>query len=141
MANKQDQAKHDASVLPRIQALENEGKTLRQIADQLEAEGHPSPARGRKWSHNAVKRILERAKQPQPAPSTVQISDPVTVRGPLIVTGPVTITGPVTMTDPVTMTTQGWPTAASAKDSSPIELVRPATPLDLMRCERRPTTV
>ena len=128
MANKQEQAQHDASVLPRIQTLEAEGKTLRQIADQLQAEGYPSPARGRKWSHNAVKRILDRAKQPPPSASTVQISDPVTVSGPVTVTGPVTITGPVTMTDPVTMTMQGSLTPASVKDSSPIELVRPATP-------------
>ena len=67
--SKPAQARHDAATLPRIRDLEADGLSLRQIADQLQQDGIPSPGGVGKWSHIAVKRILERAEQtPAPPP-------------------------------------------------------------------------
>lgn len=60
------QAQHDQAVLPRIQELKAEGRSLREIAAQLQQEGVPSPRRGGQWSHIAVGRILDRAERTQP---------------------------------------------------------------------------
>lgn len=60
------QAQHDAAVLPRIQELKAQGRSLREIADLLQQEGVPPPRRGGRWSHPAVGRILSRAERPRP---------------------------------------------------------------------------
>ena len=60
------QAQHDAAVLPRIQELKAQGRSLREIADRLQQEGVPPPRRGGRWSHPAVGRILGRAERPRP---------------------------------------------------------------------------
>ena len=86
--SKPAQARHDAAALPRIRALESDGLSLRQIADQLQQDGIPSPGGVGKWSHIAVKRILERAGQAaEPAPGPI-----VNVNGAGNMTGTVTIT-------------------------------------------------
>ena len=47
------------------------GLSLREIADQLQADGFPSPRRGSQWSHTAVIRILARAdKAPNQSAAT-----------------------------------------------------------------------
>ena len=66
MSTKLDQAAHDAAVLPRIRDLVADHQSLRQIADQLEADGFPSPSGQSQWSYVAVKRILDRAGTPAP---------------------------------------------------------------------------
>lgn len=60
------QAQHDRAVLPRIQELKAEGRSLREIADHLQREGVPAPRRGGQWSHIAVGRILDRADRTPP---------------------------------------------------------------------------
>ena len=86
--SKPAQARHDAATLPRIRDLEADGLSLRQIADQLQQDGIPSPGGVGKWSHIAVKRILERAEQDPPAtPGPI-----VNVKGGGNMTGTVTIT-------------------------------------------------
>ena len=60
------QARHDAAVLPRIQALKAEGWSLREIAEQLQQDGVPPPRRGGQWNHSAVGRILDRAERARP---------------------------------------------------------------------------
>lgn len=93
MSSKPVQTAHDAAVLPRIRELEAEGLSLRQIAEQLQAEGFPTPRPGKQWNHIAVKRILERAAARAPTQA-----DPVTLKGPVTVTAAgVTLSGPVTI--------------------------------------------
>ena len=93
MSSKTVQAAHDAAVLPRIRELETDGLSLRQIAEQLQAEGFPTPRAGKQWNHIAVKRILERAAARTPTPE-----DTVTLEGPVTVTANgVTLSGPVTI--------------------------------------------
>ena len=71
MGHTTTQARHDAAVLPGIRDLEAAGLSLREIADQLQADGFPSPRRGSQWSHIAVIRILERAdKTPKQSAAT-----------------------------------------------------------------------
>ena len=60
------QAEHDRTVLPRIQALLAQGRSRREIAEQLQQDGVPTARRGGKWTHIAVGRILARADRPQP---------------------------------------------------------------------------
>ena len=93
MSSKTVQGAHDAAVLPRIRELEADGLSLRQIAEQLQAEGFPTPRPGKQWNHIAVKRILERAAARASTPE-----DTVTLRGPVTVTANgVTLSGPVTI--------------------------------------------
>ena len=93
MSSKTIQTAHDAAVLPRIRELEAEGLGLRQIAEQLQAEGFTTPRPGKQWNHIAVKRILERAAARAPTPE-----DTVTLSGPVTVTANgVTLSGPVTI--------------------------------------------
>lgn len=93
MSSKTVQAAHDAAVLPRIRELEADGLSLRQIAEQLQTDGFPTPRAGKQWNHIAVKRILERAAARTPTPE-----DTVTLQGPVTVTANgVTLSGPVTI--------------------------------------------
>ena len=93
MSSKPVQTAHDAAVFPRIRELEAEGLSLRQIAEQLQAEGFTTPRPGKQWNHIAVKRILERAAARAPTPE-----DTVTLKGPITVTANgVTLSGPVTI--------------------------------------------
>ena len=93
MSSKTVQAAHDAAILPRIRELEADGLSLRQIAEQLQADGFPTPRAGKQWNHIAVKRILERAAARTPTPE-----DTVTLKGPVTVTANgVTLSGPVTI--------------------------------------------
>ena len=95
MSSKLDQAAHDAAVLPRIRDLSADHQSLRQIADQLEADGFPSPSGQTQWSYVAVKRILDRAgaAAPEsnpaaaPPPLTITVTGPVTTHGPMAVGG------------------------------------------------------
>jgi hypothetical protein len=50
-----------ANILPLIQPLRAEGKSLCEIADVLDARGVPT-ARGGKWAPTQVADILKRAK-------------------------------------------------------------------------------
>ena len=59
----------DRPALPRIRELKAEGRSLRQIAEQLQQEGVPPPRRGGHWHHKAVDRLLARANtRPAEAP-------------------------------------------------------------------------
>ena len=60
------QAEHDKTVLPRIQELKAEGRSLRGIAEQLQRDGVPTARRGGQWTHIAVGRILDRAERTPP---------------------------------------------------------------------------
>ena len=60
------QAQHDRTALPRIRELKAAGRSLREIADQLQHEGVPPPRRGGTWNHKAVDRILARAGRTPP---------------------------------------------------------------------------
>lgn len=60
------QAEHDRTVLPRIHALLAQGRSRREIAEQLQQDGVPTARRGGKWTHIAVGRILGRADRTQP---------------------------------------------------------------------------
>ena len=114
MSSKVDQARHDAAVLPRIRDLESDGLSLRQIADQLQADGFPTPRQGNRWSYMAVRRILDRAgKSPGQAgevaakipPSvTITVTGPVTTNAPMAQTG-----GEVTIEVSGTVNTNGAP--------------------------------
>ena len=86
--SKPAQARHDAASLPRIRDLKADGLSLRQIATHLQQDGIPSPGGGRKWSHIAVKRILERAEQDPPTPAAPIVH----INGAGNMTGTVTIT-------------------------------------------------
>ena len=119
MGRKTTQARHDAAVLPRIRALEAADLSLREVADQLQADGFPFPRRGARWSHVAVMRILERAdKTPSQAAATT-----------LNVTGPVHVTGQVTIiTDaPVNIKTADAPALTFSSKDSTILLPGPDT--------------
>ena len=140
MSNKVDQARHDAAVLPRIRDLKADGLSLRQIADQLQADGFPTPGRRGQWSYVAVQRILERAgKSPDPEgevsaklppPVTITVTGPVTTNAPMAQTG-----GEVTIKVSGTVNTNGAPSSPSPETEptpehsrgSLIELVRPET--------------
>jgi DNA invertase Pin-like site-specific DNA recombinase len=50
-----------ADLVPRMAELRAEGRSLRAIADRLNAEGHAT-RRGRPWNQVQVKRVLDRAK-------------------------------------------------------------------------------
>ena len=50
-----------ANILPLIQPLKAEGRSLREIADVLDARGVPT-TRGGKWAPTQVAVILKRAK-------------------------------------------------------------------------------
>ena len=82
------QAHHDRAALPRIWELKAEGRSLREIADQLQQEGVPPPPRGRHWHHKAVDRILARADTrpeeatPPPASSITAVPAPPPVDPP-----------------------------------------------------------
>jgi len=54
-------AEHAGQVLPKIQELQAQGLSLRQIAEALSAADIAPPRSG--WSHKAVKRILDRAAE------------------------------------------------------------------------------
>ena len=125
MSSKSAQARHDAAVLPRIRDLEAAGQSLREIADQLQADGFPPPRKGSRWSHIAVKRILERAGKahPQTAPTTLSVS------GPVHMTGQVTITtaGPVNARGPVNIHTADPQAVASAPSKESAIILMPAS--------------
>ncbi len=73
------QAEHDRTVLPRIQALLAQGRSRREIAEQLQHDGVPTARRGGKWTHIAVGRILARAERTQPeeaSPMAAQADPP-----------------------------------------------------------------
>lgn len=55
-----------ADLVPMIQEMKQAGKTLQQIADSLNAEGHTT-RRGMSWSHVQVMRILKHVGQPSTA--------------------------------------------------------------------------
>ena len=62
-----------SAALERAQELREERKSLRGIAEILEAEGVPlPPGRGKKWNHTAVGRLFRQfeALPPPPTPST-----------------------------------------------------------------------
>lgn len=63
-AMKRAEAARDAyaDLLPTIQSMRSEGKTLQAIADELNQQGH-STRRGNPWNPVQVLRILERANQ------------------------------------------------------------------------------
>ena len=136
MSSKSARARHDEAALPRIRDLAASGLSLREIADQLDADGLPPPRRGSRWSPTAVKRILDRADQAPP--TTPQAT--VRVDGAVNMTGPLTIfaSGPVNTTGPVNITTHE--SAAideeQPKDSS-IILARPSLPFPLPGPPRR----
>ncbi|WP_428490124.1 recombinase family protein [Rhodopila sp.] len=50
-----------ASLAPTMQTMRAEGRSLRQIADRMVAEGVATP-RGGQWTATAVKNVLDRAK-------------------------------------------------------------------------------
>jgi hypothetical protein len=50
-----------ANILPLVQPLRADGKSLREIADVLNARGVPT-ARGGKWAPTQISDILKRAK-------------------------------------------------------------------------------
>lgn len=81
MSKKMEQARHDAAVLPRIRDLEAEGLSLRQIAEQLQEDGFPTPGGRGQWSYMAVQRILGRAAAPPPGYGrpTPETRPPVTI--------------------------------------------------------------
>ena len=113
-----DQARHDEAVLPRIRDLEAGGLSLRQIAEQLQADGFPTPGRRGQWSYMAVQRILERAAKPPPGggQAASKIPPPVTI----------TVNGPVHTNVPVAHQTGGHLTIqvsgeASAPETKPAE--------------------
>lgn len=97
MSTKLDQTQHDAAVLPRIRNLAAGELSLRQIADQLQADGFPSPGGQQQWSAVAIKRILDRAEtaaaapestpSTRPPPLTITVTGPVTTHGPMAVGG------------------------------------------------------
>ncbi len=133
MSKKMDQARHDAAVLPRIRDLEAGGLSLRQIAEQLQADGFPTPGGRGQWSYMAVQRILERAAKPPPgggqaAPKT---QPPVTIT----VNGPVHTNVPVAHQagGQVTIQVSGQPSAPETKPPTPrvgdslVQVVDPAT--------------
>lgn len=60
------QAEHDRTVLPRIRELMAEGRSRREIAQQLQQDGIPTARRGGQWTHIAVGRILDRAERTPP---------------------------------------------------------------------------
>ena len=132
--SKPAQARHDAASLPRIRDLEADGLSLRQIADQLQQDGIPSPGGVGKWSHIAVKRILERAEE-EPTPST---APHVSVKGGGNMTGTVTITVSGVKTvrvAPVNITTPALQSQSQPKDSL-IEHPEPYTLLTDLRTAR-----
>ena len=81
------QAQHDAAVLPRIQELQAEGRSLREIADRLQQEGVPPPRRGGRWTHTAVTRILNRTDHPRPEELDHPASPQDRVSGPALLLG------------------------------------------------------
>ena len=115
MSNKPGQARHDAAALPRIRDLQASGLSLREIAEQLDIDGLPSPRRGKEWSATAVKRILDRAEANPPP----RDHDTIHVGGAVNMTGPLTIfaSGPVSAAGPVNITTHE---AAAQGDSAVI---------------------
>ena len=132
MSSKPARARHDAAALPRIRDLAATGLSLREIADQLDADGLPPPRRGSRWSPTAVKRILDRATQapPNSPQATVRVDGPVNMTGPLTIfaSGPVNTAGPVNITTREAAATD----EEQPKDSS-IILARPALPFPLSR--------
>lgn len=133
--SKPAQARHDAATLPRIRDLEADGLSLRQIADQLQQDGIPSPGGVGKWSHIAVKRILERAEQTTAPPPSAPI---VNVNGAGNMTGTVTITVSGVRTvrvAPVSINTHAAETPAPQKESL-IKRPEPYTLLDDLRAPR-----
>ena len=104
MSSNPAQARHDASALPRIRDLNEQGLSLREIAEQLDLDGLPSPRRGKKWNAVAVKRILDRAEDNPASPKreTVHIGGAVNMTGPLTIfaTEPVSISGSVNINPP-----------------------------------------
>ena len=132
--SKPAQARHDAATLPRIRDLEADGLSLRQIADQLQQDGIPSPGGVGKWSHIAVKRILERAAQEHPHSA----GPIVNVNGGGNMTGTVTITVSGVKTvrvAPVNITTPASQSQPPPK-ASLIEHPEPYTLLDDLRAVR-----
>lgn len=99
-----------ASVVSRVKELWGMGWSLRRIAAQLQADGIPSPREGSRWTHTAVKRILDRGaplSSTEPAPPPEPTGAPVGVMGSVTVqtSGMVTITatGDVATEGPVTV--------------------------------------
>ena len=138
MSSKPARARHDAAALPRIRDLAAAGLSLREIAEQLDADGLPPPRRGSRWSPTAVKRILDRADQapPHSPPASVRVDGAVNMTGPLTIftSGPVTTTGPVN----ITMYGAAATDEEQPKDSS-IILARPSLPFPLSRPRGRGT--
>ena len=139
MSSKPIQAGHDAVVLPRIRALEADGLSLRQIADQLQADGVPTPRPGKQWNHIAVKRILERTAARGSAPE----SDSVTLTGPVTLTangvtltGPVTVSGATTVNGPAPEPKSASPGLIGRIDTATLLALTPPPGLSL--CSSRP---
>ena len=133
MSNKIDQARHDAAVLPRIRDLEAAGLSLRQIAEQLQTDGFPTPGRRGRWSYMAVQRILDRAGNPAPggAAAAPKTQPPVTIT----VNGPVQTNVPVAHQagGQVTIQVSGPTASPETKPDEPptrdplVQVVEPAT--------------
>ena len=132
----------NASVASTVKELWEMGWSLRRIAAQLQADGIPAPRRGGRWTHTAVKRILDRARETSstespstPAPESPHA--PVGVMGSVTITtsGTVTIaaTGDVATTGPVTVTptpaAHANPAPSASLKGSRIILAGPSTPL------------
>ena len=125
-----------ASVVSRVKELWGMGWSLRRIAAQLQADGIPSPREGSRWTHTAVKRILDRGRPPsstEPSPPPEPTGAPVGVMGSVTVqtSGMVTITatGGVATEGPVTVNpnpaAQASPRPAAPLRASRIILARP----------------
>ena len=129
MSKKMAQARHDAAVLPRIRDLEAQGLSLRQVAEQLQEDGFPTPAGRGQWSYMAVQRILTRAAKPPPGGGHFRAERPAPVT--------ITVNGPVHANVPVAHQAGGQvtiqvsppetkPTESPTRDSL-VQVVDPAT--------------
>jgi len=116
MSKKIDQARHDAAVLPRIRDLEAGGLSLRQIADQLQADGFPTPGGRGRWSYMAVQRILARAGNPPGGGEAEQKSQAAVT---------ITVNGAVNTNVPVAHQSGGEVTIEVASPPAPPTMTNP----------------
>lgn len=131
MSNKMDQTRHDEAVLPRIRDLEARGLSLRQIAEQLHADGFPTPSGRGQWSYMAVQRILDRATKPSPRGAAAGAKSPapvtITVNGEVHTNVPVAHQAGGQVTIQVSPPTLAPQPAESPTRDSLVQVVDPAT--------------